>query len=269
MATLSVSETTTFRWTFEQDVENYRSAGVSAMGVWRQKVSDCGLTRAADLMRSFDVKASHLAWAGGFTGSDGRNFRESVDDALEALHAASILGAATLVVYSGARAGHTYNHARRLLREALKELLPVAVQLNVSLALEPMHPCCAADWTFLTSVDDALEVIHAVGGERLKLVIDTFHLGFVDNFASRVREITPFTALVQLGDSRLAPCGEQNRCFLGEGAVPLREIIDAFRDAGYDGYYDVELLGEEFESVEYREILRRAKLAFEEYVSPS
>ena len=38
------------------------------------------------------------------------------------------------MVYSGGRAGHTYNHARRLIKDALVELVPVAAELDVPLS---------------------------------------------------------------------------------------------------------------------------------------
>ena len=85
MAELSMNETTTFRWSFEEDVANYAAAGIAAIGVWRQKLSDCGQAHAVELLARHRLKASHLLWAGGFTGSDGRSYRESVDDAIEAL----------------------------------------------------------------------------------------------------------------------------------------------------------------------------------------
>ena len=73
---------------------------------------------------------SNLLWAGGFTGSDGHTFRESVDDAAEAIRLAAALHARSLVVYSGAPGGHTHNHARRLLVDALRQLLPLAEELQ-------------------------------------------------------------------------------------------------------------------------------------------
>ena len=148
MARLSMNEPTTFRWSFEEDVANYAAAGIPAIGVWRQKLSDCGEAKGIGLLRESGLMVSHLLWAGGFTGSDGRSFRESVDDAVEALRVARRLGAPTLVVYSGARAGHTYNHARRLLRDALAELAPTAEELNVALALEALE--LAGHWQMLS-----------------------------------------------------------------------------------------------------------------------
>jgi sugar phosphate isomerase/epimerase len=266
MAELSMNETTTFRWSFEEDVANYARAGIPAVGVWRQKLSDCGESKAAELLAQSGLKASHLLWAGGFTGSDGRSYRASVEDAKEALRTAAELGAGSLVVYSGARAGHTFNHARRLIKEALRELAPLAAELGVFLAVEPMHPGCAAEFTFLTTIDDVLWLVEVVESPQVKMVFDTYHLGFSEDVIRRVPEIAPHVAIVQLGDGRHPPTTEQNRCRLGAGVIPLREIVAALVAAGYNGYFDVELLGEEIETTDYHDLLEHAKAAFQELV---
>ncbi len=265
MAQLSVNETTTFRW-FEEDVLRYAAAGIPAIGVWRQKLSDYGELKGAELLAESHLKVSHLLWAGGFTGSDGRTFRASLDDAAEAVRTAHQLGTNCLVVYSGARAGHTHNHARRLLRDAIKELAPLAAELRFALALEPMHPGCGAEFTFLNSLDDALALLAAVDNPSVKLVLDTYHLGLTDKLAERIPELLKHVAIVQLGDMKAPPDGEQNRCPLGEGVVPLRPIVAALTAAGYDGFYDVELLGEEVESMDYPALLEHAKQAYRSLV---
>jgi sugar phosphate isomerase/epimerase len=266
MATLSMNETTTFRWSFEEDVARYAAAGIPAMGVWRQKLSDCGAARGLELLGRSGLKVSHLLWAGGFTGSDGRSYRESVDDAAEALRTAAALGTGCLVVYSGARAGHTFNHARRLLCGAMRELIPQAAQLGVTLALEPMHPGCAENWTFLTTLDETLALLDAVASPQVKMVFDAYHLGQDPGIVARIPQLASQVAIVQLADAKRAPCGEQNRCRLGEGVIPLREIVAALKTAGYDGYYDVELLGEEIETIDYQALLEHAKTAFAQLV---
>jgi sugar phosphate isomerase/epimerase len=266
MAELSISETTTFRWSFEEDIARYVTAGIPAIGIWRHKLSDCGQAKAIDLLSGGGLKVSYLYWAGGFTGSDGRSHCESIDDAAEAVRTAAALDCPTLVLYSGPRAGHTYNHARRLVRAAIKELVPLATELGVTLAFEPMHPGCAAEWTFLTSLDATLDLIGAAASPQVKMALDTYHLGQQGDLLSRIAEIVPHVALVQLGDARQPPDGEQNRCRLGEGVVPLAEIVAALKAAGYDGYYDVELLGEEVEADDYGALLEHAKEAYRELV---
>ena len=53
---------------------------------------------------------------------------------------------------------------------------------------------------------------------------------------------------------------------LGQGTIPLQEIVDALGAAGYDGFYDVELLGEEIETIDYNKLLEHAKQAYGEMV---
>lgn len=262
MARLSMNEMTTYRWSFEEDVRRYAAAGYSALGVWRQKLSDFGEERGIDLISEFKLEVSNLLWAGGFTGVDGRSQKESIVDGIEAIELAAALRADCLVVYSGGRGLHTANHARSLLRGALKELLPAAAEAGVVLALEPMHAGCAENWTFLTCLDETLEIIRAFDNDRLRLAFDTYHFGHDPDVASRLHDLAPLVAVVHLGDGLCPPDHEQDRRRLGEGAFPLREIVAALSAGGYRGYYDVELIGEEIEACDYEELLRQSRRAF-------
>ena len=271
MALLSINETTTLRWTFEEDVLAYAAAGIQAIGAWRQKLSDFGESKGMELLEETGMSVSNLLWAGGFTGNDGRTYRDSVEDAKEALETAAAMQAACLVVYSGGRGGHTTNHARRLIRSALDELLQTSTGSDVVLAIEPMHPGCATEWTFLTSIEETLSLLEEVGSPRVKMVLDTYHFGFdMGNSSPSIIEliphIAPHLALVQLADGKESPHGDQNRCRLGEGIVPLGAIVETLASAGYDGYYDVELHGEEFEHVDYQALIEHSKTAVEDLI---
>ncbi len=262
MVRLSMNEMTTYRWSFEEDVANYAAAEIPAIGVWRQKLADYGEERGAELILSSGLEVSNVLWAGGFTGSDGRSLRESIDDAADAVRVTADLRCPCLVVYSGSRSGHTLNHAGRLLREALKELLPVAAELNVSLAIEPMHPSCAGEWTFLTGIDETLSLVLAMDHPRLQVAFDTYHLCHDPTWSEKIGELAGRIAVVHLGDGKGPPDPEQNRARLGEGTLPLREVIATLVAHGYDGFFDVELMGEEIEASDYRELLAHSKQAF-------
>ena len=262
MAILSISELTTFRWTFDEDVRQLAAAEIPAIGVWRQKLSDFGEDKGIELLREYGLQVSSLHWAGGFTGSDGRSHRESVDDARDAILLASELGTRDLTIYSGSRAGHTHKHARRLLRSALDVLLPTAEEHDVRLALEPMHSGCASDWTFLTSLEETLQLIEECGSQHLRIAFDTYQLGHAADNWNRLGEFVEKISIVHLGDSLKAPQGEQSRYPLGAGTLPLQEIVSALRHHGYRGFYEVELMGEEIESCDYRELLATSKRAF-------
>ena len=91
MACLSINEMTTYRWSFEEDVTRYRACGIEAIGVWRQKLADFGEDKGIELVAASGLAVSNLLWAGGFTGSDGHTYQESLADANDALHLAAAL----------------------------------------------------------------------------------------------------------------------------------------------------------------------------------
>lgn len=259
MLRMSISELTTYRWTLERDVERYADEGFAALGVWRQKLSDHGEQDGIDLIRHSSLSASSLSWAGGFTGSDGRSHRETVRDAREAIRLTDQLKASCLITYTGSRGGHTSNHARRLVCQAFASLLPLAEELKVTLALEPMHERCADEWTFLTDVDQTLELLRDLASPQVKMVFDVYHLAHDPRNIDRLPELAPHIGLVQLGDAVGQPEWEQKRCCLGDGELPLERIVHSLLQNGYDGYWEVELMGEDVEWMDCGELLRRTR----------
>ncbi len=268
MPRFSMNEMTTYRWSFEEDVQHYRAAGIPAIGVCRRKLSDYGEERGIELLKESGLAVSNLLWAGGFTGSEGHTYRESLDDTAEAVRLAAQLEARCLVVYSGARAGHTHNHARRLLTDALSKLAPLAAEQRVTLALEPMHPACAMDCTFLTSLDDALEIVQQVNSPQVKLSVDTYHMGVSQTTLEQLHRLAADgrIAVVHLADGH-PPDDEQRRTKLGQGCVPLKDLVGALREGGYDGDFDVELFGEEISPDDYESLLRESKEFFTQLIS--
>jgi len=258
MLQLSMNELTTLRWSFEEDVREFAQAGFDGIGIWRQKLSDVGDEQGAAMLKSAGISCSNLLWAGGFTGSDGCSFRDSVADGIEAIRTAATIGADCLVIYSGSWGGHTRQHARRLVQNAIHELLPFAEEFGVALAFEFMHPACGGEWTFLESIDDTLKLLDRFENPFLKLTLDTYHYGLESPDLSRLAEVAHRIAIVHLGDGTEIPDGEQNRCPLGAGSVANGDIIRCLTEAGYRGFIDVELIGEAVEPYDYPTLIRES-----------
>jgi sugar phosphate isomerase/epimerase len=296
---LSMNQVTTYRWTLEEDIHYYREAGYEAIGVWRQKLDDYdeligdeligdeiigdelarfgmagnskaekGAEPGVDLIAESGLRVTNLQWAGGFTGSDGRSYSESIEDAVTAVRLAGRLGAGCLVIYSGGRNHHTIGHARRLLEMAMDRLLELAEPADVVLAVEPMHAACASDWTFLTEIESAIHLIEHFSSPNLKLVLDTYHFGHDRDMLDRLADLVPYIALVQLGDRRHCHTPDQERCSLGSGDVPLADIVHGLLAAGYNGDFDVELSGSDIEMVDYTQLLLESRQYFDHLLSP-
>jgi sugar phosphate isomerase/epimerase len=268
MTILSMNEVTTFRWPFEEDVARYVAAGYQGIGVWRQKLADYGEERGIDLLASSGLKVTNLLWAGGFTGSDGRSLHESVEDARHAIRLAGAMGAGCLVVYSGGRNYHTERHAERLLRTAVDQLLDDAVMSDVTLALEPMHPACAREWTFLSDLESTLTFCETFACPHLKLVLDAYHFGDDETVLANLRELVDYVGIVHLGDRKELPSIDLDRCCLGAGEVRLARFVHGLLEAGYQGDFDVELFGREIEVADYQWLLDESLKYLEELLAP-
>jgi sugar phosphate isomerase/epimerase len=263
MPRLSISEVTTYSWSFQRDVRTYARHGVPAMGIWRQKLADYGEEKGAELLAESGMDVSNVYFAGGFTGHDGRSFQEAVLDAEQAIEVTSLLQADCLTLYTGARAGHTKSHASRLIQMAIEQLLPVAEVNDVVLAVEPMDARAGVDWSFLTDLESSLALIDEFSSRHLRLALDTYHWGRSRKIYSLMRDIVSRLAIVFLGDSKSSPDEEQNRCLLGDGNISLGRLISSLLEHGYDGCFDVRLTGEELETLSYPEILEHSCRAYE------
>jgi sugar phosphate isomerase/epimerase len=104
-----------------------------------------------------------------------------------------------------------------------------------------MHQHFNKKWTFVNSLDQALEVIDAIGHLQVGLAFDTYQLWQEPRLIERIPEIARLTGVVQLSDSARTPESDRDRLMPGEGIVPLAEIIQAFRVAGFSGYFDVQV----------------------------
>ncbi len=265
---LSLSQLTTMRWSLPEQVLQLKALGYDGIGLWRPKVSGFGEELAADVIRDADVGVSSLSFVGGFTGRHGFSFQDALADARDAICEAELLGAENLIVVGGARNHHTIRHSRRLVTEALRELSEFAMLHGVRLSLLPMHNFFAPTWTFLHTLDETLELLDNVNHPSVGLAFDTYHLWREPHLIERIPELVPLTGVVQISDSRRAPQTDSDRCFPGEGRIPLHDIVRAFRQAGYEGYFDVQVWSDEGWAKSSAEVIRLCQDSLLRFAQP-
>jgi sugar phosphate isomerase/epimerase len=260
---LTINQRTTYRWSLLEEVVSCEQAGLGGLGLWRPKVTEFGEERAAELIRETGLAVSSLSWAGGFTGENDYSFDDAVADGLDALALASELGAATLIIVGGPRRNHTRGHARRLVVEGLRCLADDAAAAGVTLALEPMRSPEFESWTFLSTLDDALDVLETCGHKSVKLAFDMEHLGGEPRLLGRLREIAPWVGLVQWSGACRAPRTHGETRFNDACGLPLEEIAAGLLEGGYDGFFEIEAWSDAIWDSDYDELLARSAARFE------
>ena len=65
---------------------------------------------------------------------------------------------------------------------------------------------------------------------------------------------------LQVSDFAVGTLSTPNRLVPGDGDIPLRRIVDQLLDAGYEGVFDLELVGPKIEEEGYRGAIARSSL---------
>lgn len=258
---LSLSQLTTLRWKMSDEVIQVKQTGYDAIGLWRPKLLEYGEARTAEMLQRARLGVSSLSFAGGFTGGCGFSYLEAIADGRQAIQQAQMLGAENVIVVGGSQNGHTGRHSRRLVVDAMRELGDVAGSAHVKLSMLPMHRSFSRKWTFLNSLDHALDVISEIGLPQVGLAFDTFHLCQEPRLAERISQFAHLTGIVQLSDGRYSPDADPERLLPGEGMIPLPNIIQAFEMAGYSGYFDVQVWSSKVWKLNYAHLIEQSHAA--------
>lgn len=271
-ARLAVNQITTYRWEFDEDVTGCVNAGIEGIGIWLRKLHDFGEERSLECIQESGLSVSTVSLAGGFTGSAGCSFRDALRYAADSVGLARRLAADAVVLVSGPRSGHTRNHARRLFVEAIKCLSDLAGESSLNLAIKPMHPSQARQWTFLNSLDQAMELVSQVDLPNVKLALNTAEMRHEQSLIERAAELAPHVAVLQLADAFNRPhtAGESTEnCHLlpGEGDVPVMEIAEAFVRNGYRNHLEVEVWSDSVWASNPADVLSHSRRLFPAEVS--
>jgi sugar phosphate isomerase/epimerase len=73
-----------------------------------------------------------------------------------------------------------------------------------------------------------------------------------------VRKNVDAVALVQICDYVLGTFDTPNRAVPGDGDIPLTRLMSMVLEAGYDGPFDLEILGPRIETEGYASAIRRS-----------
>jgi len=265
---VSVNQLSTHRWSLFQDLVKISGAGFNSIGLCNNKLEEFGLVETADLLFEMQMNVTSLSWMTGFTGSTGVSHTDSIDEAIQAIRSASLLGAHTLAICVGGRNGHADGHLQRLVHQALDELVPLAEDLDVRLAVEPVCGPEFKRFNFAGEMASTLKLIRDYPLEHVGVVADLFFLGGDMAAARDISRYLDRIALVQLCDVSHGAHGKRLRCLPGAGQLPLAAWINMLSHYNYHGPVEMELHGPEFDFVSHEDMLVASREFVARHFSP-
>ncbi len=242
---LSLNQATVKKLTLAEAADLCVRHEIPAIGLWRDRVAEFGLAPSAAAVRAAGLHVSSLCRGGFFTHADRGARAAALADNRAAIAEAAGLGADTLILVSGGLVPGSRDLAlaRRLIADAIGELVPQAQRLGVRLGIEALHPMFCADRCVISSFGEAVDLAHQFPADAVGVVVDTYHVWWdvrlQDDIARAAGRIVgyqvcdwvlPLPADVLLG-----------RGHIGDGVIDFPPITAAVAAAGYDGYIEVEI----------------------------
>jgi sugar phosphate isomerase/epimerase len=118
-------------------------------------------------------------------------------------------------------------------------VIPQSRRVAVPLIIEPTNPLYA-DIDFVHTFRDAADLAAMTG---LGLCLDLFHIWDERGLLRTAERALGSIHMVQLGDYSPGTRQIPGRVVPGDGVMPLQRIVDRLVEIGFEGPFDLELLG--------------------------
>jgi sugar phosphate isomerase/epimerase len=241
---LAINTATVKAWSLEQALDGCARAGITAIAPWRDVVAQCGLARAARLIRESDLTVTCLCRGGMFTAADEAGRRAALEDNRRAVDEAAAIGARSLILVVGGLPPGSKDlaGAHRQVRDGIAAILPYARAAAMPLAIEPLHPMTAADRACVNTLAHANDLCDELG-EGVGVAIDAYHVWWDPDLPRQIARSGARILSYHVCDW-LLPTRDLvfDRGMPGDGVIELRRLRAMVEDAGYRRHCDVEIL---------------------------
>jgi len=242
---ISLNQITINRWSVAEAVEGCARHGIGWIGLWRDKVADCGLSKSARLVRDAGLRVSSLCRGGFFAAHGVAALEARRDDNRRAVDEAAALGTDVLVLVCGPPLGRDLDGARRMVAEGIADLAPYAAAAGVKLGIEPLHPMFAAERSVIVTLAEALTLAETSSPDQVGVIVDAYHVWWDPELWIQLRRATGRIVGFHVSDW-LVPLPDLllGRGMMGDGTVDLLRLRLAVEAAGYLGPIEVEIFNQ-------------------------
>ncbi|HET9115246.1 MAG TPA: sugar phosphate isomerase/epimerase family protein [Gaiellaceae bacterium] len=245
----SISQVSTLAASFDEDVRAYAAAGVDGIGVWELKLGDGPDDEALE-----QLAASGLGSATAVPTVPSilpppllpgpEDPEERTDLLCESVHRLAAFGPSAVLCFTGPAGERDPDTARGIAVDGLRQVAREAEIAGVRLALEPFQREGVEDWSLISTLGEAAELIDEAGGDAVGIQFDVWHLWNSADVLDEIRRTARLIAGVHVNDWREPTRGWADRVLPGDGAADLPGILGVLEDVGWEGFYDLEIFSD-------------------------
>ena len=268
----SISQITTLGATFEADLRAYAAAGVDGIGIWEIKLPEGGDDQAHE-----QLEASGLGRAAAVPAVPSilplplmegpADPRERIDAICASVHRLARFEPSSVVCLTGP------GDDRDTVVEGLRTIGDEAARAGVRIGLEPINRVGGEDWTSISSLQEAAELLDDADRPALGIQFDSWHVWNTAEVVDEIERHAHRFVGVHIADWREPTRGWADRVLPGDGVADLPALLGTLERAGWNGFYDLEIFSDNgtfgnawpgsLWDVPEEELARRGKEAFE------
>jgi len=249
MRRFSISQITTLISSFADDLDAYRAAGADGIGVWELKLPEGGDEAA---LERFEASGLGSGAAIPLIPSilplplmEGPSEpQERVEALCSSLHRLAPFKPRAVVCLTGPAGGRDPDEARETVVAGLRTIGEEAERAGVRVGLEPINRVGGEDWTIISSIPEAVELLEAADRPALGLQVDTWHLWNTETVVEDIEREAARIVGVHIADWREPTRGWADRVLPGDGIADLPAILGAIDRAGWDDLYELEIFSD-------------------------
>jgi sugar phosphate isomerase/epimerase len=238
-----VSAISTFELSLPDDIAFWRAHGIRNVGISVAKLEAFGWEDGAKLVADAvagGLNVVDLIGLGPFHLADPSRWDAKRERLLRAIDTAAAVEAPIVVFTTGPFTPLTWDEAADALEAALQPVLTEARARNVDFAIEHTNSL-RVDVGFVHTLRDAVDLAARLGTGVCMEVNACWTERALD---ATIREHVDRIRLVQISDFKVGTIASSQRLVPGDGDIPLARILRTLVDAGYDGMFELELIGD-------------------------
>jgi sugar phosphate isomerase/epimerase len=173
---------------------------------------------------------------------------------LRSLKFAAAVGAKTVWTCTGPLGPRSWEQAADDFCHQIAPAVALSQDLGINLALEPTNSM-RSDVSFIHTMRDTCFLARSAG---IGVVLDFYTCWYERGIETLLRDNIDLLMLVQVCDYQIGTFNTPNRSVIGDGDLPVEGLIAMSLDAGYDGIFDLEILGPKIEAEGYKSAIQRS-----------
>jgi len=238
-----VSAISTFRLSLADDLAFWRAHYITNAGVSVAKLEaygwDAGTALVAEAVAG-GLQVVDLIGLGPFRLSDPSRWDAQRERLVRSIETAVAVGAGCIVFTTGPFAPLTWEEAADALEQALAPVLQEARARGVDFAIEHTNSL-RVDVGFVHTLRDAIDLAARLDtGVCMELNACWAERGLEQTIRAGIDRIR----LVQVSDFAVGTVASSQRLVPGDGDIPIARILRALLEAGYGGFFELELIGD-------------------------